>query len=196
MLEMFKALDNLTEEVSSMHEEALNYLLEHNRIRVIYGVLKHLHVSPQTAYYEDLVTEGVLLFMQAYLDYQRKNDEINEKQLLGYAYRKIKWGLLDLLRKEWKLESYQSLSPATQPEETEPLSQLMAQSDLAEDYEFWELVRQIIMICTPSERKFLLKRLFYGYSVAEIAAQEGVSRQTVNNWKIRLQEKSREFFQM
>jgi len=88
-----------------MNDEAINYLIENNRIKVIYGVLKQLHVSPLTAYFEDLVAEGELLFIQAYIDYRRQNEELDEKRLMGYAYRKIKWGLLDLLRKEWKQEA-------------------------------------------------------------------------------------------
>ena len=56
-----------------MNDEAINYLIENNRIKVIYGVLKQLHVSPLTAYFEDLVAEGELLFIQAYIDYRRQN---------------------------------------------------------------------------------------------------------------------------
>ena len=69
-------------------------------------------------------------------------------------------------------------------------------ANLVEDYEFWELVREIVMVCSPNERKFLIKRLFYGYSVAEIAQQEGVSRQTVNYWKNRLKQKCQCFFEL
>nr|MCI1924766.1 sigma-70 family RNA polymerase sigma factor [Ligilactobacillus acidipiscis] len=181
-----------------MNDEALNYLLENNRIKVIYGVLKQLHVSPTTAYFEDLVAEGELLFIQAYIDYQRKNEELNEQQLMGYAFRKIKWGLLDLLRKEWKQEA-KIVQPTKQDEEQNVfLEQVLSATEpaLVDNYEFWELVREIIMICNENERKFLIKRLFYGYSVAEIAEQEGVSRQTVNYWKNRLKQKSQKLFKL
>lgn len=181
-----------------MNDEAINYLIENNRIKVIYGVLKQLHVSPLTAYFEDLVAEGELLFIQAYIDYRRQNEGLDEKRLMGYAYRKIKWGLLDLLRKEWKQEA-RIAPPVTDKtgEETE-FEQLIMDKDanLVEDYEFWELVREIVMVCSPNERKFLIKRLFYGYSVAEIAQQEGVSRQTVNYWKNRLKQKCQCFFEL
>lgn len=99
-----------------MENEALNYLIENNRIKVIYGVLKQLHVSPTTAYFEDLVSEGELLFIQAYIDYQRKNEELDEQRLMGYAFRKIKWGLLDLLRRKWKQEA-KMVQPMKQEEE-------------------------------------------------------------------------------
>lgn len=181
-----------------MDNEALNYLVENNRIKLIYGVLKQLHVSPATPYFEDLVSEGELLFIQAYINYRRKNEELNEQRLMGYAYRKIKWGLLDLLRKEWKQES-KMIRPTEQDEGQEILTDQILLTDeptISDDYEFWELVRQIVMVCNDNERKFLIKRLFYGYSVAEIAQQEGVSRQTVNYWKNCVKKKSQKFFEL
>lgn len=181
-----------------MNDEALNYLIENNRMKVIYGALKQLHISPTTAYFEDLVIEGELLFIQAYIDYRRKNAVINEPQLMGYAYRKIRWGLLDLLRKEWKQES-KMVEVVNQDEEKELFLEQNFGIDaptMVEDYEYWELVREIIMICNENERKFLIRHLFYGYSVAEIARQEGVSRQTVNYWKNRLRKKSQKLFEL
>ncbi|GBG95783.1 DNA-directed RNA polymerase specialized sigma subunit [Ligilactobacillus salitolerans] len=176
-----------------MDQEALNYLLHNNRIKLVYGVLKNLHISPTQSYYADLVLEGELLFLKAYAQYCQQHAQINEKQLLGYAYRKIKWGLMDVLRKEWKLAD-RCLKPAADQKE-DALSLLADTQDAELDLEYWDLVREIIMICSPNERKYLIKRLFYGYSVAEIAAQEGVSRQTVNNWKQRLAQKAQKFFE-
>lgn len=117
---------------------------------------------------------------------------------MGYAYRKIKWGLLDLLRKEWKQES-KMIRPTEQDGDQEISPEQMLRTDestMSDDYEFWELVRQIAMVCNDNERKFLIKRLFYGYSVAEIAQQEGVSRQTVNYWKNCIKKKSQKFFEL
>ncbi len=193
MLSLFKALDNLTEEVFLLNDEAVNYLLKENRMRVIYGAIKNLHISSAAPYFEDLVSEGTLLFMQAYTDYCQQHAAINERQLMGYAYRKIKWGLLDILRKEWKMEEHISLVNDDR-ENADDFVIDTSSMDIEEEVEFWELIREIVMICSPNGRKYLLKRLFLGYSVQEIADQEHVSRQTVNYWKNRIKQKSRKFF--
>lgn len=42
-----------------MYEKGFAYLLQAEHEKVIYGVLKHLHVSRQDPDYEDLVVEGL-----------------------------------------------------------------------------------------------------------------------------------------
>lgn len=176
-----------------MHEEALNYLLTNNRIKVVYGVLKYLHLSPQTENFEDLVMEGTLLFMQAYLKYRSLHENINEQQLMGYAFRKIKWGLRDLLRKQCKAADHLVTLPT--PKTTDdPLTLFESQTDLGQDYEFAELLGEVLQLCNANERKYVVGRFFYGYSAAEIAQQAGVSRQTAYNWKKQVQRKCKQLF--
>lgn len=82
-----------------MYEKGFAYLLQAEHEKVIYGVLKHLHVSRQDPDYEDLVVEGQLVFAQAFCMYCESHAIVKEAEVMPYLYQKIKWRLLDVLRK-------------------------------------------------------------------------------------------------
>ncbi|WP_267201500.1 helix-turn-helix domain-containing protein [Limosilactobacillus kribbianus] len=80
--------------------EGLTYLFSNDqRIRLIHGVLKGLGVAPSRDDYPDLVQEGCLIFAQVYAAYPQPVTPANERQLMTYAYRQIRWRLLDQLRR-------------------------------------------------------------------------------------------------
>lgn len=83
-----------------MYETGFAYLLQAEHEKVIYGVLKRLNVSRQSPDYEDLVVEGQIAFAQAYCIYCQTHDSVTEKVVMPYLYQKVKWRLLDLLRKQ------------------------------------------------------------------------------------------------
>ena len=83
-----------------MYEKGFAYLLQGEHEKVIYGVLKRLHVSRQDPDYEDLVVEGQIAFAQAYCAYCQAHDSVTEEAVMPYIYQKVKWRLLDLLRKQ------------------------------------------------------------------------------------------------
>lgn len=79
--------------------EGLTYLSSDQRTRLVHGVLKGLGVAPYRDDYPDLFQEGCLIFARAYADYPEPVTAANERQLMTYAYRQIRWRLLDRLRR-------------------------------------------------------------------------------------------------
>ena len=81
--------------------EGLVYLSTNKRINLVHGVLKQLHLSPLHDYYDDYFKEGCLIFSQAYASFpdDPTNPE-NERQLMNFAFKRIYWRLLDLLRRQ------------------------------------------------------------------------------------------------
>ena len=73
-----------------MYEKGFAYLLQAEHEKVIYGVLKHLHVSRQDPDYEDLVVEGQLVFAQAFCMYCESHAIVKEAEVMPYLYQKIK----------------------------------------------------------------------------------------------------------
>ncbi|MDO4903888.1 MAG: sigma factor [Limosilactobacillus sp.] len=86
-------------------EEAFNYLMSRNNLAIIYGVLKKLNVNKNIYYYQDLFQEGVITFVEAYLDYDGEMPKFG-----AYAYQRIYWRLLDLLRRQSYADKKFSLS--------------------------------------------------------------------------------------
>ena len=76
------------------------YVLSSSRERVIHAVLHRLHLTPGTPLYEDLFVEGQLLFAAAYADYCTRFTVQDEHQIIMYASQRIRWGLIDYLRRE------------------------------------------------------------------------------------------------
>ena len=62
---------------------------------VIYAVLKKLHITKAHNDYDDLVSEGRLLYLKAYA-----TNQYTGKRRFNYFFTKIYWGLLDYLRKQ------------------------------------------------------------------------------------------------
>lgn len=91
------------------------YVLSSSRERVIHAVLHRLHLTPGTPLYEDLFVEGQLLFAAAYADYCTRFTAQDEHQIIMYASQRIRWGLIDYLRRERRHQATVNygLSPAT-----------------------------------------------------------------------------------
>lgn len=62
---------------------------------VIYAVLKKLHITKAHNDYDDLVSEGRLLYLKAYA-----TNQYTGKRRFNYFFTKIYWSLLDYLRKQ------------------------------------------------------------------------------------------------
>lgn len=160
-----------------MYETGFAYLLQTEHEKVIYGVLKRLNVSRQNPDYEDLVVEGQIAFAQAYCAYCRTHDSVTEKAVMPYLYQKVKWRLLDLLRKQTRTKQRECGLP-------ENADELWAMPPLSfENVMTDELVLKLWNACTPNEQKFLALRLETGLSLTEIAKILVVSRKTVYKYK-------------
>lgn len=160
-----------------MYETGFAFLLQAEHEKVIYGVLKHLNVSRQSPDYEDLVVEGQIAFAQAYCAYCQTHDSVTEKAVMPYLYQKVKWRLLDLLRKQTRTKQRE----CGLPENADELWAMVPES--FENVMTDELVLKLWNTCTPNEQKFLALRLDTDLSLKEIAKILAVSRKTVYKYK-------------
>ena len=78
---------------------SFNFLYSDKRTRLVHGVLKSLGISVNRDDYGDLFQEGCLIFAQVFADYPEPvTTAMEQRRLMSYAFRKIRWRLLDILR--------------------------------------------------------------------------------------------------
>ena len=160
-----------------MYEKGFAYLLQAEHEKVIYGVLKRLNVSRQSLDYEDLVVEGQIAFAQAYCAYCQTHDSVTEEAVMPYIYQKIKWRLLDLLRKQTRTKQRECGLPGN-------ASELWSMVPLSfENILTAELVLKLWNTCTPNEQRFFSFLLETELSLTEIAKILAVSRKTVYKYR-------------
>lgn len=160
-----------------MYEKGFAYLLQAEHEKVIYGVLKHLHVSRQDPDYEDLVVEGQIAFAQAYCAYCQAHDSVTEEAVMPYIYQKIKWRLLDLLRKQTRTKQRE----CGLPENADEL--WIVANCQNDDVIIRDLLERLWNLCTPKERKFLELQLYSNLNLVKTAKMLEISRKTVYNYK-------------
>ena len=170
-------------------QDGLNFLYRDQRVRLVHGVLKGLGVPVHRDDYADLFQEGCLVFAQVYAAFpELLTTPAAEQKLMNYAYRKIRWRLLDILRHQQLVIAAQqySLDQATTDEAPRELVDGRAQrpfSHLANAAFFDELWRR----SNHSARRYLQLALQDRFSSDTAIAQYcGVSRQAVHQWKKQL----------
>lgn len=160
-----------------MYEKGFAYLLQAEHEKVIYGVLKRLNVSRQSLDYEDLVVEGQIAFAQAYCAYCQTHDSVTEEAVMPYLYQKIKWRLLDLLRKQTRTKQRE----CGLPENADEL--WIVANCQNDDVIIRDLLERLWNLCTPKERKFLELQLYSNLNLVKTAKMLEISRKTVYNYK-------------
>lgn len=176
---------------------AFDFLLSEERERVIYGVLKRLHVTPIHPQYQDLLQEGRIIFTEAYQAYKKLHPTAeNERDLMLFAYQRIRWRLLDILRKEQQhLSNCLSMESILSAGESSPELSFEAADpatlDLEDETLNCELYEHLLAKCTANEAKYLRQSFVFMRSMTEIAKMYGVSRQTIYNWRAGIQRKAR-----
>ncbi|WP_148460985.1 sigma-70 RNA polymerase sigma factor region 4 domain-containing protein [Ligilactobacillus animalis] len=160
-----------------MYETGFAYLLQAEHEKVIYGVLKRLNVSRQSPDYEDLVVEGQIAFAQAYCAYCQTHDSVTEEAVMPYLYQKVKWRLLDLLRKQTRTKQRE----CGLPENADEL--WMTVNCQNDDVIIRDLLERLWNLCTPKERKFLEIQLYSNLNLVKKAKMLEISRKTVYKYK-------------
>lgn len=162
------------------------YVLSSSRERVIHAVLHRLHLTPGTPLYEDLFVEGQLLFAAAYADYCTRFTAQDEHQIIMYASQRIRWGLIDYLRRERRHQATVNygLSPATVGGGGS--AHLVTHSLPDGTIETQQLLARVLREASPGERTFLVGRLARDLSIKEIAREAGVAPGTVYRWRRQL----------
>jgi RNA polymerase sigma factor (sigma-70 family) len=169
--------DNLT--------AGFNYLIADDHQVVVYGVLKRLHVYPWQTNYADLKQEGFLVFAQKYNQYPGIDAD---KPRLAYLYQAVYWHLLDILRKQTRIQQHQCIPPVDK-------TGLPNWETLEDSYDaIGEWMGQTLYVklwqkCNHRERRFLVGSYEQGLTITEMARQWHVSRKTIYQWKKRVQNK-------
>ncbi|KRL87457.1 sigma-70 family RNA polymerase sigma factor [Ligilactobacillus apodemi] len=162
-----------------MYENGFNYLLQNGHEKIIYGVIKKLHVDYKNNDFEDLIEEGKIAFVLAYEDYVARNNVTEFQKLNAFIFQKVKWHLLDVLRKNYNVSQH-----ITCWDDSDEV--LLLQDDCAtleEDIATKEIFEQVYLKCSEMERKFLDLRLNTELSLTAIAQQLHVSRKTIYKYK-------------
>ena len=152
-----------------MYENGFNYLLQNGHEKIIYGVND----------FEDLIEEGKIAFVLAYEDYVARNNVTEFQKLNAFIFQKVKWHLLDVLRKNYNVSQH-----ITCWDDSDEV--LLLQDDCAtleEDIATKEIFEQVYLKCSEMERKFLDLRLNTELSLTAIAQQLHVSRKTIYKYK-------------
>ncbi|WP_423188953.1 sigma-70 family RNA polymerase sigma factor [Alkalibacterium sp. f15] len=167
----------LTEEVAS------DFFFIHDSL--VYGVLKACHVSYNHPDYEDYLQVGRLKLVEAYENYPNDlNEEEAYYRFTGFAYQRVRWGILDELRKAAKQRERESALPDDSILE----NQLMGYTS-DDDVLFLGLFQSMLVCLTEQEQAYLIDAVMLELSVQDIARKYGVSRNTVYQWKHKIGEK-------
>lgn len=141
---------------------------------LITGVLNNLRILPCYSYYDDCYQIGLIKLFEACKEYPGDfHTECGLYQFSGYAFMKIKWGVIDECR---KFQRYKDREEKL-PECYEELSMIC--NDRMED----ELTSNIdlanfLLWLTDQEQLYL--NLFFKYrNISKVALEMGVSRKTV-----------------
>ncbi|MDC7952210.1 sigma-70 family RNA polymerase sigma factor [Liquorilactobacillus mali] len=163
---------------------AFKHLLKDDNTRLIHGVLKSLGISPSRNDYQDLYQEGCLLYVEAYEDFFATHSP-EDLELFGpYAFRRIKWRLLDRVRKETNHQEH--CKPLITVHSDEADEDTSYPDPLASNFEgeilssafFQELWDK----CTLQEQAYLANRVA-GISITKMSKMVGVSRQAIYKWR-------------
>lgn len=172
---------------------AFDFLAKDNHEGVIFGALKHLGVNRQCPYFDDLVQEGRLTFVQGYLNYDA-DIAADEGKFLAAMYHKIRWRFIDLLRRQTKQTSHHEFSLDNELIPLE-IKEAVTVDSTAQDSYINQLVRddffnRLFTICSANERKFLIGAVLKQKSATEIAHEYKVTKQAVYKWKKGVQAKA------
>ncbi|MGV0168796.1 hypothetical protein ACRYI5_09330 [Furfurilactobacillus sp. WILCCON 0119] len=156
----------------ALTQAGFTFILAPANARVLYGVVKRLHVRPTDSYYDDVCSEGRLQYVQVYVEYVLKFTSYDPEQLRRYAYQRLYWRLLDWLRATTRTMSHQA--PLTETTITKTTT-----TDFTAPIADHAFLTQVLARCTDSERQLLTVLLVPDQSVTTAASQLHISRPTL-----------------
>lgn len=166
--------------------DGLTFLMHDKRINVVHGVLKSLGISPRRDDYDDFVQDAALIFAQAYAAYPGDPaDPTNERDLMCYAFQRMRWRILDSLRRaqlEKEVFTYSLDNDETASDYDDLLIDKQAGNPFAH-FERGDFLGYLYQHCSPNQRNYLIAKLNHHLTDKEIALLYGVSRQAVHQWK-------------
>lgn len=145
---------------------------------IVYGAIRRCGISYTHPNYDDFIQIGLLKLVDAYEEFPK--DLFQEEyfyQFTGYAFRKIRWAIIDELRKEQRKQENEGSLPETF-EEWQGCG-----SSEENDWVMWELFHSMMYCLTEREQDYLKDSVIHQMNVTEIAKKHQVSRKTVYTWK-------------
>lgn len=154
---------------------------------VVYGAIKQLGIRRVHPDFEDYVQEGLLALVKAYETFPSKLEKEEDWEPFGgYAYRKVRWRIVDELRRKKK----QADREAELPEAFDTLipdPDSVLETDLIEKEAMLDVLHQL----NAEEQLYVLDVVVRGKTPTQMAEDHGVSRKTIYKRRKRIAEKLR-----
>ena len=164
-----------------------DFLLVHES--VVYGVLKACHVAYTQAHFEDYLQIGRLALVNAYEVFpDHLSDEQNYYRFTGFAYQRVRWAILDELRKAAKERERECALP-----DASLLEERFLIDSREEAVVYADLFQAMLACLNAKEKQYVVDAVISRLSVSAIAKKYGVSRKTVYQWKHRISKKLAHF---
>ena len=164
----------------------LSFLMRDKRITIVHGVLKSLGISPRRDDYDDFVQEASLVFAHAYANYpQDETDPTNERDLMCYAFQRMRWRILDHLRRD-QLEKAHCTYSLDDDENDRDYDDLLIDRQSTNPFahrEEGDFLGYLYQHCSPNQQRYLIAKLNHHLTDKQVALTYGVSRQAVHQWK-------------
>lgn len=147
---------------------------------LVYGALKKCGINRLHQNYDDFVQIGLWTLVRVYEQFP---DDLTQEeyyyQFTGFAFQKIRWAIIDEIRKDQlKKEREQVVAEFFEED-------VGCTSESNEDWLVWQLLPSMLNCLAPAEQNYLKDTVFNQLSVTEIAKKYEVSRKTVYQWKKR-----------
>lgn len=168
-------------------EDVANFLEEFKPL--IYKVLQKLNIQQRHMDYEDFFQELQIQLLKISKSFKSdtSDSEIERYKFLAYADRGLYWYGLNLLRQQQPHHSFETV-------DEESIDRLALKNDLTAGVaepnlytqEFFDLAKKRL---SAKEYSLLLQFAKGKYTMQELADEQGVSRDTVYQWKYKIQER-------
>lgn len=158
-----------------------NFIKAWNNKKLVAGVLKTIGVQRQYHNYEDLLNEGIILYAECLEALDTVQLAAKDKDKI--AFTKIKWRIIDQLRKHKKYNEQQNIADYPQ------ISFIIPQHDN------FLLLQDEIKSMSPTERLIFSQHWINNKTISEISQQYNLSRSTLQRNKAALRLRLREKLQ-
>lgn len=156
---------------------------------IVYGCLRQLNISMYHPNYDDLKQVGLIALVEAYETFPKSlfNEE-HFYQFTGFAFQKVKWRILDELRKHNRLRSKE------QAMEKEMIDLFAPRTfDNENGFILFLLLESMANHLNQNEKDYLFETVINQLTVTEFAKKKGVSRKTVYEWKKKIAKKLKQY---
>ena len=166
--------------------DGLTFLMTDKRITIVHGVLKSLGISPRRDDYDDFVQDASIIFAQAYADFLRDSDHsANERDLMCFAYQRMRWRLLDRLRHQ-QLEGILFSYSLDNPEDDHDYDDVLVDQLASHPFTHLEnssFLGYLYQHSNLNQKRYLVAKLNHHLSDRKIAREYGVTRAAVSYWR-------------